>query len=236
MKENIVNKLAYNIKKIGDSNKTEFIKYIKKEYDLEITDFYLYLIKMCDFGIEKVLGLNKNSSEKHAMTLKTVKINICKLIDVDMNSYRFLDEYERLFPDTLFLKIEACADFISDNVEVVIDENKISELLKETQNLIEEIKESTIDNNMKKILLLQLSGVYDSLSKYSLFGYEEVELSVKMTIGAIIMNLKKDADKMENNFIARSLRLMATLNTAFSFAKNANDLIGACVKLLPDQH
>lgn len=235
MEENIVNRLIDNLKSINGNKSSDFYDHIKTEYNLEKIDFFLSMIRMCDLGITKVQELNKKSSEKHAETLRKVKINICSLIDIN-TIIEFSNRFNSLFTDTLFLKIENCADFINDNIELNINEDNISELLKETQGLIDEIKQSALEHNLKKILLLQLSGVYDSLLKYSLFGYEEVELSVKMTIGSIVMNLNKDADEIETSFIAKSLKLMAKFNTTFSFVKNANYLICACMKLLPDMH
>ena len=134
------------------------------------------------------------------------------------------------------MKIENCADFINDNIELNINEDSVSELLIETQNLIDEIRNSTINTDLKKMLLLQLSGVYDSLIKYDLFGYDAVELSVKMTIGSIVMNLNKDADNEDKDYIAKSLQLMSKFNTIFSFVKNVTYLAGACTLLLPHIH
>lgn len=238
MKENIVDRLTTNIRKMsaGGDITSDFIKNLKEEYNLEIIDCYMSLIKMCDIGIEKVLMLNKNSSEKHAMTLKTVKINLCNLINIELKTVEYRNKFTSLFTDVFFAKMDACADFIRDNIEELTDESQISELLQETQNLIEEIKASTINIDLKKMLLLQLSGVYDSLIKYDLFGYDAVELSVKMTIGSIVMNLNKDADNEDKAYIAKSLQLMSKFNTIFSFVKNVTYLAGACTLLLPHIH
>lgn len=238
MKENIVDRLTTNIRKIsaGGDTTSDFIENLNEDYNLDIKDCYINLIKMCDIGIEKVQMLNKSSSEKHALTLKQVKFNIFKLINIELNTVEYYNKFSSLFTEVFFAKMDACADFIRDNIEELSDESRISELLQETQNLIEEIKASTINTDLKKMLLLQLSGVYDSLIKYDLFGYDAVELSVKMTIGSIVMNLNKDADDEDKAYFAKSLQLMSKFNTVFSFVKNVTYLAGACTLLLPHIH
>ena len=97
--------------------------------------------------------------------------------------------------------LEVCSDLLSKKrPEKVINPQLLSELMEEVDILITQIHESTIDDELRNILLEQLLIIKHALEEYKIRGIKGLESALKQFIGSrIIENDKYEKLKKNRN-------------------------------------
>lgn len=215
-----------------DVNESDTIRDIAEKYSMTENDLILSLIFCCDSTMKQIKKIDKRSKNKHMEVVKGLKENLFKMFIIS-NGGIHSPGFDSIFgPETLF-RLEAAVDFINDELAPEdIETEKISQFAQQVQELIEDVKQSAIDEELKKLILQDLCGVSDMLTKYMVLGMEAVYESVKSTVGALMMNYRDDFTEDEKSVIRKVLCLMGTFNTEFGFVKNVSMLTSAALKLI----
>lgn len=215
-----------------DANESDTIRDIAEKYDMTENNLILSLIFCCDSTIKQIEKIDKRSKNKHMEVVKGLKENLFKMFVIS-NGGIHSSGFDSIFGPETLLRLEVAVDFINDELAPEdIETEKISQFAQQVQELIEDVKQSTIDEELKKLILQDLCGVSDMLTKYMVLGMEAVYESVKSTVGALMMNYRDDFTEDEKSVIRKVLCLMGTFNTEFGFVKNVSMLTSAALKLI----
>ncbi|MCB6610926.1 hypothetical protein V3C10_15075 [[Clostridium] symbiosum] len=215
-----------------DVSESDTIRNIAEKYNMTENDLILSLIFCCDSTIKQIEKINKRSKNKHMENVKGLRENLFKMFTISNGGIHSAG-FDSIFGAETLLRLEAAVDFINDELAPEdVETEKISRFAQQVQELIKDVKQSIIDEELKNLILQDLCGVGDKLTKYMVLGMDAVYESVKSTVGALMMNYRDDFTEDEKGVIRKVLCLMGTFNTEFGFVKNVSMLTSAAIKLL----
>ncbi|MDR6720878.1 hypothetical protein [Paenibacillus sp. 2003] len=239
--DNVVGRLYNLIATLKQTSKTNAEGAFSKVFSLEENDRvsiltnYAELFKMCNIGINELERLKPKKLEKYKNTLSQTSEGIAKIYfnanPLTVNNG--MDKFKDHFSSSLMQSLESCADYLSENSsEEIVENEKIHELLKEVYELEESIVNSKLLSGLEKVLIYQLNNVRESLLKYKFYGSQVIIDSVATTLGTVIMNRDKIEDNQDKGNIERLLKLIAKINSIFSFKDNSIKLVGEIFRKL----
>lgn len=215
-----------------DVEEWEIIKDVAGKYNMTQNELIMSLVYCCNSSIKQIEKIDKRSKNKHIETIKGLKENIYKMFALVYGG-SYSDDLDMLFGEGTLLRLEAAIDFINDELDMEdVDMEKISEFAQQIQELIGDVKQSSLDGELKNLILAELCGVSDMLTKYMVLGMEAVYESVKSTVGLLMMNYRENFTEDEKGIMRKILCLMSTFNTEFGFVKNIGMLTSAALKFL----
>ncbi|HEY9062994.1 MAG TPA: hypothetical protein VIO64_21240 [Pseudobacteroides sp.] len=237
--DNVIGRL-YNLisalKNTEDINSEEaFCKVFYLEQNNKASVLYNYseLFKMCTLGINEIQQLNPKNIQKYLDTLNSAIEGLSKIyFNASSNVLNNgLDKFKDYFDKTLMLSLEYCADYLSEHSkEVVIEDEKIQELIKEINELIESVLNSKLHNELERILIYHLNNIRESLLKYKLYGSQGIINSISTTLGTLILNREKVyADKDKTN-VENIFKIVNKINGIVGFATKSVSLLSSIYK------
>lgn len=229
---NIINKL---IEVKGNTAEDSFCKVFSLEEDdkASILSNYTELFKLCSLGIKEIEQLNPKNANKYKKTLNNVLEGLTKIY-FDANRNRLdngMNKFKEHFDSQLMISLEYCADYLSENSsEEIIEDEKIYELIKEINDMVEDIMNSKLNNELKKLLICQLDNIRESLMKYKFYGANGIETSISETVGSLIINREKVTDDKGNDYVNKIFKIIGNINSIISFKKNSMNLLESIYK------
>lgn len=144
-----------------------------------------------------------------------------------------MDKFENYFNGELMISLEYCADYLSEHSsERNIEDEKIQELIKEINEIIEYVLDCRLNSELEKVLVYQLNNVRESLLKYKFYGAQGVINSISTALGTLIMNREKVDDDKSFITIGKIFKIMGKINTIISFKSNSINLLENTYKKL----
>jgi hypothetical protein len=118
------------------------------------------------------------------------------------------------------LSLRACASLLDRyHLEPVLADERLTELRREVDSLIEEVRQSDdLDDQTRKFILSLLLKIKHSLERYVILGTGPVEAATNETVGALSRHsetlMKISKSKVAQGFLTLVLALDTTLNMA----------------------
>jgi len=229
---NVINELKYFS---GENSNGAFSKVFSLDKSDKAGIMYNYaeLFKMCNLGISEIEKLNPKNAIKHKNALNNAIEGLSKIyFNISPGSYENgMDKFKQHFNSELILSLEYCADFLSEySDEQDIEEEKIQEMIKEIEALIEEVFGCKLDSDLEKILICQLNNVRESLFKYKLYGSEGIVNSISTTVGTLILNRELVDNEKSMFTVEKIFGILSKINTIVSFKNNSLAILGTIYK------
>jgi hypothetical protein len=164
--------------------------------------------------------------------------------DIDLAKYlRPFPKLKKLFPSPFGLAypaanydeltesdltiLEFCIDGVSKVYkEKVVDENDLKTFLSEIQSLYEQIVDSELDKNLKRILLDMLKIMENAIHEYRIRGVERLGEAIEQLIGIYVFN-KEKIENSEIEEVGRVKKVLSRFGSMYSFAADTVQLLGA---------
>lgn len=233
--DNVVGRLYNIIYKLKDLKHGSSENALSKVFSVdlnnkgEIMPSYAELFKMCIAGIKEVEKYNPKNIKRYKNTLNSVIEGLSKIYFTgNSNSIpgRGMEEFDKYFDDTLMVSLVYCSDFLSEYSNAAIVENeKIHELIKEIEELNNEILEAKLNNDLEKVLVCQLNQVRESLLKFELYGAEGIMDNISASLGSLILNREKVRDEKEKSAVEKVFSVIGKINGIFSVKNNISELV-----------
>ncbi|GEM_PF-5937058 len=145
-----------------------------------------------------------------------------------MSSFRSHLSAETL---TAFYYIAESINYRNEFIDKPIDEPAINEIIKDVDNLLEGVLVSPLPEEVKKLLLKNLTLIKASLQNYKISGYEGIQDAFDQTIGAVFRNNEILINNKDEN-IKGLFNIIDKLNSLLSTGVAFKDLLGPIFGLL----
>jgi hypothetical protein len=200
---------------------------------------YANLFSMCIEAKKQICCIPSKNTAKYINIMNDVITGISKMvIDPSHFSLSSVDEMEDLrtyFDKVRMQSLSHCADFLSDHTKEAsndIDDKMINDLIEDISDLTNYVLNCKLDEDLEKMLIIQLNNLRDSLLSYKYYGREGILNSVTTTVGTLILNKDKAKDDHSKEVIAKVFGILSRVNTIFSFAGNVMLMSGVINKLI----
>ncbi|WP_342550943.1 hypothetical protein MKX57_09310 [Lysinibacillus sp. FSL M8-0216] len=172
---------------------------------------------------------NKLNTERNIKFITNIE-NALGSIDFggQMSSFRSHLSAETL---TAFYYIAESINYRNEFNDKPIDEPAINEIIKDVDNLIEGVLVSPLPEEVKKLLLKNLTLIKASLQNYKISGYEGIQDAFDQTIGAVFRNNEILINNKDEN-IKGLFNIIDKLNSLLSTGVAFKDLLGPIFGLL----
>lgn len=219
----------------GRNSEDAFCKVFSLEQNdrVSILSNFAELFKMGTLGISEIEQLKPKNIHKYKATLNSVMDGLSKIYfhatSGGMNNGMY--EFKSYFNGEMMLSLEYCADYISEHSnEDIIEDEKIQELIKEVNELIEYVLGCKLHNELEKILIYQLNNIRESLLKYKLYGSQGVISSISTTLGTLILNREKVDNDKGTLTVEKIWQIIGKINAIVSFKNNSGNLLSTIYK------
>ncbi|QNO14355.1 hypothetical protein HYG86_05990 [Alkalicella caledoniensis] len=236
--DNVVGRLYNIIEKIINSTgnaETALSQVFELDEDDTASIFsnYAELYRMALEGKKQVDKHSPKSLKKYLNTLDSVIDGLSKIyFNASRNSLNNgLDKFKTHFDVRLMTSLEYCAEYLSNmSDEVIIQDEKVKELISDIENMIENISVSNINKELQQIVVFQLNNVRESLLKYKLFGAEGIKNGISATLGTLILNRDKVNSEKEKGVVEEIFKTINKINSIVSLGSNGTKLLGAIIE------
>lgn len=237
--DNVIGRLYNIICKLTETEGSNTEGCFAKVFSVEQTDRvaillnYAELFKMCDRGLKEIEQLAPKHIKKYTNTISNLIEGLSKIYfnareDVISNG---LDLFKKHFDKTLMIEIEYCAYYLSEhNGETIVEDEIIQDIIKEVDELTQEILSSSLNKELEKLIVNQLNNVRESLLKYRLYGSKGILDNVSNTLGTLVLNREKAHDNKEKGIVERVFGIIGRINAIFSLKNNSIELMNELIK------
>ena len=155
------------------------------------------------------------------------------IIKADNNNWNeFTDTFNRDFRSSLRL----LANILSYHWnEEVIPEEELSTIQSEIEEITFNVVQSSIDSELKRVLVENLNGVRDAILGYQLSGAEGIRNAVDRTITSLIRyreEFRKVSDSADKETFMTIGNVLRTLDTLMSRYRSLKPILGPVSELL----
>ncbi len=119
------------------------------------------------------------------------------------------DQFLNRLKDDTILSLEFCASTLSkEKPEKTIEKEKIQSILKEIDNLIDEIENTDLEQPLQNYLLEHLRNIKNALEEYKICGIAAIESRINEIIGSAFTN--KIEIKKQRHPVCKKFRRIVT--------------------------
>lgn len=146
-----------------------------------------------------------------------------------------ITSYQNCIDKVTLERIDACADLFSqDSGEFEIDEAKLTELLHEVTDLMESVKQSNIDLNLKSVITAGLEDIKKSILNYRFKGVKGIKDALDASAGAMILSTGGAETEEERRIFKSVFELISKFNQLVLFGRNVGAIVSPLVQLWID--
>lgn len=110
-----------------------------------------------------------------------------------------------------------------------IEDEEIQGIKEKIIKLINEIKDLSIEDDLKRVIIVSLDNVNIMIENHMLYGIDEVRGAAEKGFGSILLNKELSeavkSDKKAWETVKKVLNLFGEINTAFTFSKNITPML-----------
>lgn len=117
--------------------------------------------------------------------------------------------------------------------EPVVTEEQLKELLEDVNALYDQVLESSLESELKRIILGQLNGIRTAIHEYHIRGIARLREELEKSIGVLVLNedlIKQSNDKEE---VKKFGSIITNMATYISIAANLSKLAEMVIRYLP---
>lgn len=227
---NIVENLLVVIDKLKKANKDNAMKAFSEVFSIpednkcEIYNKYASLFNMSSDAKRLIYSLDLKKSEKY---IKTIDDTVEGFSKIDLQkSYLAMSDFNNHFDKNLITSLDFCAEMISNNIEEnEIDDEKLKEISKEVEDLINEILNLQINRDIKNLCIYNLKNIKDAILNYKLFGSDSINVNIQTCLGSMMLNSKKVKNSSEKNIFEKIFKVIINIDALLNLGNNGINLI-----------
>src|SRR5205085_7285799 len=104
------------------------------------------------------------------------------------------------------------------HIELSINEDELKEILREVNELFEEVSSSSLEKELKTYILTQLELIRRGINEYRITGIKRLQEALATTIGSMLINrdlINQASDKQEvGKFVSLTMRFANVVTLA----------------------
>lgn len=186
-----------------------------------MTDFFV-LISDVERSIMNLRDISKKNN--YIKTIKEIQ-NLFFLHNLSRDHWQSIKSTIESRNFTIIL--DACASFIGiENPLNDLSKNEIQEYLSKCEQLLEEVKESDLENDLKLYLIKRIEDICYALRRYDISGPEYLQKVVEEGMGGISFRYPVASEKDKQSPILKNLVVLyAVISAGISTAANIKTLM-----------
>ncbi|MPM12451.1 hypothetical protein SDC9_58804 [bioreactor metagenome] len=227
---NVIERLHELVVKLKESHSSSTYDTFAEVFNIDRDDnvqlflCYSNLFRLCD---ESINAMDKYYPNKP--TLKNHIENTMKALSkIKFEDYRGMTDFKSSLTSDTLTGLETIA-LITQGTEKTIPNDKLDELSKDINSMIDDILKSDMNDSLKSILTDRLIDILRILKNYEIYGSEKVVQSIESSIGAIYLNKSNIKSDSENNLCKC---ILVKLRDVVSFFSEGVALLDNIDKLL----
>ena len=160
--------------------------------------------------------------------------NIIPVVKIDNFPTSNFELYIQKINESDMALLSLGADELSRrHIEPSINEDELKEILREVNELFEEVSSSSLEKELKTYILTQLELIRRGINEYRITGIKRLQEALATTIGSMLINrdlINQASDKQEvGKFVSLTMRFANVV----TLASKATALIESLSKFLP---
>ena len=132
--------------------------------------------------------------------------------------------------------LKFCADALAkSSLEDVVEEEFLTGLLAEVNELLEEVIRSDLPDQVKKLLLDSLEDIRAAIIDYRVMGVQALQNSLKHNVGSVLLaraEIENVSEKVDKEILSRFGRLLSKLEQVVYLGSRVKQLAEPVIKLL----
>ncbi|SCJ98437.1 Uncharacterised protein [uncultured Clostridium sp.] len=169
--------------------------------------------------------MNSNSKDDFIKEITELEKEIMN-IRLSENSYKLssiIDEKKLMALKAISMGLDICNQYTN------IEDKEVQEIREKIVQLINEIGELSIDDDLKKVVIYNLSSVNLMMENHKLYGIDEIRGTVEKSFGSIMLNKElselSNKDTTVKKTLKKTLNLLGSINTVLTFSKNVAPML-----------
>ncbi len=158
-----------------------------------------------------------------------------KIMNLSLNesSYKLssiIDEKKLMALKAISMGLDICNQYTN------IEDKEVQEIREKIVQLINEIGELSIDDDLKKVVIYNLSSVNLMMENHKLYGMDEIRGTVEKSFGSIMLNKElselSKKDTTVKKTLKKTLNLLGSINTVLTFSKNVAPMLPEATEIV----
>lgn len=176
--------------------------------------------------------MNSNSKDDFIKEITELEKEIMNL-RLSENSYKLssiIDEKKLMALKAISMGLDICNQYTN------IEDKEVQEIREKIVQLINEIGELSIDDDLKKVVIYNLSSVNLMMENHKLYGIDEIRGTVEKSFGSIMLNKElselSKKDTTVKKTLKKTLNLLGSINTVLTFSKNVAPMLPEATEIV----
>lgn len=184
------------------------------------------LIGDVEKGLRMIKGINL---ERYLRPFPRV-LNAVKLTELQQQ----FSSYISPLTEGDFVVLEFCAEKLSEHhVEGVVEEDVLAEMLRDVNDLYENILSSSLNDELKTLILDQLEIIRRAVHEYRIRGIARLCEALPTLVGTYILNKELIEGSAETEEVGKFKNTLGKFASTVAFASNMTKLIEAASRYVP---
>lgn len=173
---------------------------------------------------EEVMMLNSKSQDAYIEPLNNVQEALAR-VEVKKNGSGFYN-FKTYMDNTKMTSLKYCAIALSDKSDAKeLADEQIREIEESIEQHIETISKMSIDDELKTSLINNLLKINKMIVKYKIYGNDGINEIIERSVGQVMVNAKKDANKEEKAALSDFLEGLSKVHNVIKFSKDSGLLL-----------
>jgi hypothetical protein len=195
--------------------------------EIELIHRLIQLIKLVDETEQALLSIEGINHERYLTPFPAIR----QTISLTTLSQAF---QPHAVTDTHMVILGFCEEKLAEyHLEPKIEEEQIKNILDEINNLYEEVRASSLHENLKRIILEQLEHIRRAIHEYRIRGAERLREELVTIIGNYVLNREFIEQANDNPEVGKYKSLLSNFASMVAFASHTTKLIEAAAHYLP---
>lgn len=211
----IVEKCGIGYKQLSTDSILKKALHIEDENSMELIKKKYSLLNIITNTISYYESIEGNQKTKIRTLQEAMKLIIeTNNFPVDISDFRGRCR-------SLLVQLEFVAESMENLCgEKIVEVEELKCLEAQIETLISDIKKSTINSDLKKILLQKLFDIRNYFEQYDLNGMKGIQEVINSTVGTLAMNQTQIKTDDEKKTVFKMFELIDKINKVFEFTTN----------------
>lgn len=193
---------------------------------------YISMYKTIKAEQERYRLMDIKNKEKY---INILEVTLHGLAKIELNNKKGLQTFSQHFSDSVMLKLENCADIMSQvGKQEVIEKEKLDELRIDVDDLYNKVVDMNLDVDLKKMCLHNLENVRIAIVNYDKTGSASIIENAQLGAGAILFEYMGMADESDETkeLLGEIANFFKKAYFAASFTVGTYELLGSATEMV----
>lgn len=235
---NVAHQLYYILNEIEQSQNIETYEALGEIFKIPSSDkasillSYGNLFAMINEIKTKLEDLPYISNEKYLKALANATEALTKVSFANPST---ITNYQNYITEATLERIDSCGDLLKQATgEFELERESLDELQQEVENLIDYVAESTINMNLKTLVLNCLGDIKKSIHDYQFKGTKGIKDALDASAGAMILSTSGAETEEERHIFKSVFELISKFNQLVLFGRNVGAIVSPLINLWLD--